>query len=647
MKKNATRLLIFMCVIIISQSLQGCLFEYIHQPKSAQTGQVIDIEISIHDNIVPETNPHKGIFGIIAPDDWTFISATYTSELGNGSLSESFEWKDSVEIYFPNAQFGENMKWFVLLSDQGYTYDQPVSFIVQLKMQVGQTEGCFNLGYLTTKATSGLLSSGNPQWAPLSFPHPIGIPDSNLCVTIFETRSALEWDNLLDRKSGWTGADGIYSIPINESEQPSTNVENKHLILFSDTFIGQVDSLNHRVNASLVNNTLALIPNSAPNEDSIKFFWSEDINNIPQAVFVPETPNANPDDWYWLMDGISIDDKIYVFALRLNSTGGGGAFGFEVNGVALIKFNLDDQSFITNVEQFDTPLFFKNESEGWEIVFGQAIMPMTSASNNPSPDGYIYIYGPKSNISGKELVAARVLPENISDFNLWEYWDGSVWNTSIENCAPITSGISQEFSITPLANNKYLLVSQTGNSVSVKIGESAIGPFGIFNKIYDCPEVLIDPNIFVYNAKAHPSLSTSNELLISYNVNTFDFFQHFSNADIYRPRFIYLKINDSTLNVIETQNIISKYSLELNYPNPFNPSTKINFYIEESGFVSLSVYDLLGNKISEIVKEKLPAGNHTYTFDANELSGRLVSGVYFYTLQTGKYNITKKMIYLK
>ncbi|RPI68988.1 MAG: hypothetical protein EHM47_13880, partial [Ignavibacteriales bacterium] len=247
MKINITKYLIIMCVMIISQSLPGCLFEYINQPKSAQIGETIDIEISIYDNIVPETNPHKGILGIIAPNDWTFISASYTSVLGNGSLTESAEWRDSVETYFPMAQYGENMKWFVLLSDQGYTYDQPVSFVVQVKMQVGQTEGCFNLGYLTTKATSGLLSSGNPQWAPLSFPHPIGIPDSGLCVSVFETRQALEWDNLLDRTSGWTGADGIYSIPLNESEQPSDKEDNKHLILFSDTFIGEVDSLNHRV----------------------------------------------------------------------------------------------------------------------------------------------------------------------------------------------------------------------------------------------------------------------------------------------------------------------------------------------------------------------------------------------------------------
>jgi len=65
-------------------------------------------------------------------------------------------------------------------------------------------------------------------------------------------------------------------------------------------------------------------------------------------------------------DGIAINDTIYVFALRLNGTSGG--LGFEINGVALLKFKMDEQNFISDVQQFDTPLFYKNETEGSEIV---------------------------------------------------------------------------------------------------------------------------------------------------------------------------------------------------------------------------------------------------------------------------------------
>ncbi|MEO8398915.1 MAG: DUF4185 domain-containing protein [Ignavibacteriaceae bacterium] len=649
--------LIIVTTLAMFSVITGCLFEAVNQPHSAQPGEIIDINLVIKSNIVPEPNAHKGILGILAPSDWEFISADYSSSLGSGNLDISAEWKDSVDLYYPADQFGDNMKWIVLISDKGYAYNDTTSFEVNLKLKVGQTEGCFNLGYLTTKATSGLLSSKNPSWVPISFPHPIGVPNSNLCTTTYETRPAEEWDNLFDRNEGWTGADGIYSMALNGFDAPLNTSAGKQLILFSDTFIGEVDSNNQRHNAKLINNTLALLQSNNPNPDEIEFFWRKDSTNIPKAVFVPSTPNAKAGDWYWLMDGIALNDIIYVFALRLNSSGS-GAFGFEVNGVVLLKFTMNEQNFISNVEQFDTPLFFKNETENWDIVLGQAVMPMTINSGNSSPDGYIYIYGPRSSAFGKELVAARVLPEKIENFDQWQYWNGNSWGSGIENCAPITNGISQEFSLSPIENGKYLLVFQMGSSVAIKIGESPVGPFGIFNSIYNCPEVLEDPDIFVYNAKAHPNLSNKDELLISYNVNTLDFGDHFTNADIYMPRFIYLKINDSTSTGIKdnVESLPDNYNLSQNYPNPFNPTTKIKYTIptppsssplakgrSELQFVTLKIYDILGREVATLINEVKSPGNYEVTFDG----GKLPSGIYFYRMQAGKFLDTKKLVFIK
>ncbi len=632
--------------LLLFQFFTGCLFDSVNQPASAQPGEIIDISLVITDNIVPEPNTHKGILGIIAPSDWEFISAAYSSVLGNGNLTISPEWKDSLDLYYPSNQFGTNMKWIALISDQGYSYNNITSFNVQLKLKVGQTLGCFNLGYITTKATSGLLGASNPAWAPLSYPHPIGVPDSNLCLITYETRPASEWDNLLDRNKGWTGADGIYSIPLNSFDAPSDNPAGKQLILFSDTFIGDVDSSNHRLNTKMINNSLALLQSNNPDTNAIQFFWREDSNGTAQTIFVPNTSNAKAGDWYWLMDGISVHDTIYIFALRLNSTTGG--LGFEVNGVALLKFTMDPANFISSVEQFDTPLFVKNTIENWDIVIGQAIMPMTGTSGNPNPDGYIYVYGPRSNSSGKELVAARVLPQEIENFDRWKYWNGSDWGSAIENCAPITNGISQEFSVTPIKNEKYLLVFQNGNSVALKIGESPVGPFGIFYSVYNCPEVSIDPDIFVYNAKAHPNLSNKNELLISYNVNTFDFWDHFTNADIYRPRFIYLKINDSTTSVTDNNvSLPDNFSLNQNYPNPFNPSTKISFDVSKSTRVSIKIFNTLGEMVYELVNKNYDAGSYEIDFSSSSIAGGLSSGVYFYRMEAEEFMQTKKMILIR
>ncbi len=87
------------------------------------------------------------------------------------------------------------------------------------------------------------------------------------------------------------------------------------------------------------------------------------------------------------------------------------------------------------------------------------------------------------------------------------------------------------------------------------------------------------------------------------------------------------------------------YSLEQNYPNPFNPSTVINFGISEAGMVKISVHNLLGQKIAVLLNEYKNAGNYNVELNAAKLG--LNSGTYFYSIETGKFRATKKMILMK
>ncbi len=97
-------------------------------------------------------------------------------------------------------------------------------------------------------------------------------------------------------------------------------------------------------------------------------------------------------------------------------------------------------------------------------------------------------------------------------------------------------------------------------------------------------------------------------------------------------------INEPGLSALPTE-----FSLSQNYPNPFNPSTKISFNLAETGFISLIVYDVLGNEVSTLVNEEKPAGEYEVEFSGNGLT----SGVYFYQLRTGSFIQTKKMILMK
>ncbi len=93
-----------------------------------------------------------------------------------------------------------------------------------------------------------------------------------------------------------------------------------------------------------------------------------------------------------------------------------------------------------------------------------------------------------------------------------------------------------------------------------------------------------------------------------------------------------------------------EFSLEQNYPNPFNPSTTIRYQVPERSFITLKVYDILGNEIATLVTEEKPAGSYEVEFNSHSgLSGikELPSGIYFYKLQAGNFVQTKKMILLK
>jgi hypothetical protein len=97
----------------------------------------------------------------------------------------------------------------------------------------------------------------------------------------------------------------------------------------------------------------------------------------------------------------------------------------------------------------------------------------------------------------------------------------------------------------------------------------------------------------------------------------------------------------------ELENPVNYY-LKQNYPNPFNPSTKISYSIPELSFVTLKVYDVLGNEIATLVNEEKTSGIYEVEFNSHSGTVRnLPSGIYFYTLTTGSFTQTKKMILLK
>jgi hypothetical protein len=154
--------------------------------------------------------------------------------------------------------------------------------------------------------------------------------------------------------------------------------------------------------------------------------------------------------------------------------------------------------------------------------------------------------------------------------------------------------------------------------------------------------------------------STLGELKWEYNPNEIAYDQLFLYPIIVKDSSLFIGggLNDSitqgdifvmkldqklSTGIYNDYPVFNIYGLEQNYPNPFNPSTTIRYRIPELSFVTIKIYDVLGNEIETLFKEVKPAGTYEITWYAEGLP----SGVYFYQLKKGSFVETKKMTLLK
>ncbi len=115
------------------------------------------------------------------------------------------------------------------------------------------------------------------------------------------------------------------------------------------------------------------------------------------------------------------------------------------------------------------------------------------------------------------------------------------------------------------------------------------------------------------------------------------------NGSVTNHKVVEYNIQNATDVKEDPQQVVSEFELNQNYPNPFNPGTSIKYAISSMQFVTLKVYDIIGNEVATLVDEYKPAGSYEVDFDASKLS----SGVYLYRLQSGGNIITKKMTLIK
>lgn len=138
-------------VLGLALMFSACFIAEVNQPSTATAGEVITITVTVSETI-EDVNAHVPVLSIMVPEDWSLVEATYSSDVGDGTLIEDAGWTDSTEAVRPAS---EGMKWIGMVADAAYAYpgvteENPVFGDATLTLQVGETTGDFELGYFLT-----------------------------------------------------------------------------------------------------------------------------------------------------------------------------------------------------------------------------------------------------------------------------------------------------------------------------------------------------------------------------------------------------------------------------------------------------------------------------------------------------------------
>ncbi|MAT58706.1 MAG: hypothetical protein CMF23_12110 [Ignavibacteriae bacterium] len=175
------------------------------------------------------------------------------------------------------------------------------------------------------------------------------------------------------------------------------------------------------------------------------------------------------------------------------------------------------------------------------------------------------------------------------------------------------------------------IVDEKINLVGIHFSESAVFYFAMGEKAYLSFDLL--------NWQPIPLTNVTGGNITSADLNSKYLFIGTETGGVYRIKVDQItNIEDDYLN-----NIPINFSLSQNYPNPFNPTTSIEYSVPSSEYVSLKVYDILGNEVAQLVNESKNAGKYEVKFDASNLT----SGIYIYKIQAGSFNQVRKMMLIK
>ena len=371
-------------------------------------------------------------------------------------------------------------------------------------------------------------------------------------ATATPTGWAQNWTAQLAGTSGWTGADGLYAIPMNGNRKLGSAYDTPgwQTFSFNDSLIGTVNEFDQRTGFRFINNSIGMYSGTGATPAPISFKWKGDQNPpFDTAESMITGPIAG--GLYWPLDGIVVPrvsggQQFVQFAMKING-------GLTSTGVSQMTWPVADgvnyaANWPYNGNRGDTwfssidsvgllPNLYKSDPDGsgptGELVMGTAILDISNATTSYAANGYVHIYGTRNDFLSKKVFVARAAPADVSNPSAWAFWNASssAWvsgASAINSATPMrdtsnaTIGdMAVEYSVTQLPDGRFVMVylhaDALGTQISARYASAPQGPWSARQMLYNVsipnsgnPELgLPDINDYsdwryvIYGAKAH------------------------------------------------------------------------------------------------------------------------------------------------
>ncbi len=320
---------------------------------------------------------------------------------------------------------------------------------------------------------------------------------------------ATYFDSLFTRSTAgqWTGGDVAYSHLLPDG---------RSMWLWGDSFVDTVYADRHRPYDAFIHNCIVLT-----NPQGLFTTLYNGSKKLPKPFF-----NATDPYYYWPNCAFLAknETQAYVMMVRVKANGDGGTFGFDVTGNAFGIVSLPGMK-LQKITVMPT-----NTKIDW-------------SSATYEEGDYVYIYGAEGTSTFPNTKYMHVMRTSRSKpFNKTEFYTGSGWSTDTAKSARLLDDVSESYSVFA-SGGKYYVLSQEGILLSSNIylwdAASPVGPFTNKRLVYTTPET--KGNIITYNATAHTEFTNgAGDLLVGYCTNSLNGKDIYTNADNYRPYFVWI-----------------------------------------------------------------------------------------------------------